>query len=160
MIDARTTPLDLQKAIQEDLQALFGGERFKASSGELSKMNVFRQNLPMRTSEDDPDPVPYIIVRLDSGEIESQTDPQNVVVILIVGIFDDSPENNGHDGVMHVITKIQRHFEGTPIAGGAFVMQDPFDWALQDEESYPYFFGAATTTWSTPAPRRDWSQYT
>ena len=33
--------------------------------------------------------------------------------------------------------------------------QPPFDWALQDEESFPYFFGAASMTFATAAIRKE-----
>lgn len=33
--------------------------------------------------------------------------------------------------------------------------QHPFDWALQDEESFPYFFGAASMTFATAAIRKE-----
>ena len=31
----------------------------------------------------------------------------------------------------------------------------PFNWALQDEESFPYFFGAASMTFATAAIRKE-----
>lgn len=112
----------------------------------------------MRQNEDADDPFPYIIVRIDSGGISSQTDPHKVAVILLVGAYDDSPENQGHRIVLEVLEKIQHHYEETPLLSGQFVFQDPFNWALQDEESYPYFFGAANLTFDLPATRRKWSE--
>ena len=41
---------------------------------------------------------------------------------------------------------------------GSYFMNDeqhPFDWALQDEESFPYFFGAASMTFATAAIRKE-----
>lgn len=107
---------------------------------------------PPGDDDEETDPFPYILVRLDSGGIESQTDAHRIAVILLVGIFDDDPINQGHVAVMEILERIQRHYTETPVLG-AFQVRDPIRWYLQDEASYPYFFGAMDLTFSAPAPR-------
>ena len=99
--------------------------------------------------------MPYIIVRLETGSTKSGTDPQEVLVTLLFGYFDDSPENNGHKGVLGMIQKVHERFEKQPMLANQFMFQDPFDLALQDEESFPYFFGAASMTFKTAAIRKE-----
>jgi hypothetical protein len=149
--------LKLQDAIVNDLQKLFSKRKYPTPDGENAAVSVFAQNLPKRDSEDDDDPFPYIIVRLDSGDIENQTSDYKVSVFLLVGVFDDSKNNQGHKTVLEMIELIQRHYEDTPLLDGQFVFTDPFHWALQDEESYPFFFGGVEISFSVPAPRRKWS---
>jgi hypothetical protein len=149
--------LKLQDAIVNDLQKLFSKRKYLTPDGETAAVSVFAQNLPKRDSEDDDDPFPYIIVRLDSGDIENQTSDYKVSVFLLVGVFDDSKNNQGHKTVLEMIELIQRHYEETPLLDGQFVFTDPFHWALQDEESYPFFFGGVEISFSVPAPRRKWS---
>lgn len=144
----------LQDAIVRDLKVLFRNRRYLTPDGETAQVSVFPQNLPKRSSEDDADPFPYIIVRIDSGKIETQTDPHRVDVLLLFGVYDDAAENQGHRTVLELIEVVQQHYEEIPLLAGQFVFTDPFDWALQDEESYPYFFGAAKLTFNLPAPRR------
>ena len=166
------TALELQKALASEIKELFSSELFKSPSGGYAHIQTFRQNLPIRQvevisdgteeftdEESDEDPFPFVIVRLHSGEIASQADPHKVTVLLIVGAFDDSLDNDGHDSVMSILDQIQRHYEGNPVAGGRFILDDPFDWYLQEESSYPYFYGSAETHWKAPAPRREWSKY-
>lgn len=148
---------ELQKAVKDDLMSLFQNIRYKSPNGEKTVVSVFEQNLPMRQDEDADDPFPYIIVRLDSGVIATQTDPHKVTVILLIGAYDDAPDNQGHRIVLEIMEKIQTHYEETPLLAGQFVFTDPFNWALQDEESFPYFFGAANLAFNTPATRRKWS---
>ena len=148
---------ELQQAVKEDLTILFQNTRYPTPEGETAAVSVFKQNLSMRQNEDADDPFPYIIVRLDSGGIATQTDPHKVAVILLIGAYDDAPENKGHEIVLEIMEKIQHHYEQTPLLAGQFVFRDPFNWALQDEESYPYFFGAANLTFDLPATRRKWS---
>ena len=56
-----------------------------------------------------------------------------------------------------IIERIQQHYEETP-ALKEFVCADPFNWALQDEPSYPYFYGAVNLVFHAPAPRAKWSE--
>ena len=145
----------LQEEIVKELGVIFKGDRFKNSLGEYVKLNVYEQQLPIREDEDSPDPMPYIIVRIETGSTKSGTDPQEVLVTLLFGYFDDSPENNGHKGVLGMIQKVHERFEKQPMLANQFMFQDPFDWALQDEESFPYFFGAASMTFKTAAIRKE-----
>lgn len=145
----------LQEEIVKELEAIFHGDLFKNSLGEYVKLNVYEQQLPIREDEDSPDPMPYITVRIETGSTKSGTDPQEVLVTLLFGYFDDSPENNGHKGVLGMIQKVHERFEKQPMLANQFMFQDPFDWALQDEESFPYFFGAASMTFKTAAIRKE-----
>lgn len=145
----------LQEELVKELEAIFRGDLFKNSLGEYVKLNVYEQQLPIKEDEDSPDPMPYITVRIETGSTKSGTDPQEVLVTLLFGYFDDSPENNGHKGVLGMIQKVHERFEKQPMLANQFMFQDPFDWALQDEESFPYFFGAASMTFKTAAIRKE-----
>lgn len=147
----------LQDALVADLQKLLNDRRYKTPDGGTAALSVFSQNLPKRVSEDDYDPFPYIIVRIDSGDIDTQTDPYKVAVFLLIGIFDDDTKNQGHRAVLEIMEVIQQHYEETPLLDGQFIFTDPFHWALQDEESYPYFLGGVEVNFTLPAPRRKWS---
>lgn len=145
----------LQEALVRDIEKIFQGDRFNNSLGKRVPLNVFEQNLPITQSEDDPDPVPYIIVRLETGTTKSGTDPQEVLVTLLVGIIDEDTQNIGHKTVLGILQKIHERFEKEPMLDNKYRFQDPFDWALQDEESFPYFFGAASMTFQTSAIRKE-----
>ena len=69
------TARELQKAIMEDLRELFATDQFKTPDGKMASPGLYPQFLPQLESDDDTDPFPYIIVRIDSGGIETQTDP-------------------------------------------------------------------------------------
>ena len=151
------TARELQDALVADLRTLFAGRRYKTPGDQMSAVSVFAQNVPKRVSEDDEDPFPFIVVRIVEGGIDSQTDPHKVSVYILVGVYDDNAENQGHRTVLEMIELIQMHYEGTPLLDGKFVFTDPFHWALQDEDSYPYFYGGVEITFNAPAPRREWS---
>lgn len=147
----------LQDALVEDLKELFKSRKFKSPDEKRTSLSVFPQLLPKRNSEEDDDPFPYIIVRIDSGTIETQTDPHKVAVLILVGVYDEDAENQGHRVVLEILETIQKHYEEIPLLNGKFTFTDPFNWVLQDEESFPYFYGAANINFNLPAPRRKWS---
>lgn len=107
---------------------------------------------PPQDPEADDDPFPYLIVRLDKGDITGPDAAHRINVIVLVGIFDDDPGNQGYIAVMEIIERIQQHYQEMPVLG-AFSFTGEFSWALQDEESYPYYFGVCSFAFDAPAPR-------
>ena len=59
----------LQEELVKEIGGIFKDDLFKDSAGEYIKMNVYEQNLPIRQDEDAPDPIPYVIVRVETGQI-------------------------------------------------------------------------------------------
>lgn len=172
----------LQSAVREDLEALFSKTRLKAPpefdvdrpayqwdgpEGEppeevprTAPVSVFEQELPIREGGG-ADPYPYLIVRLDAGGVESPRDPHKIDVILLAGVYDGDRRNQGHKTVLELLERVQDHYEAHPtLGGGAFRFTDPFQWTLQDEPSYPYFYGACRLAFNTCAPRTEGSEYT
>lgn len=149
----------LQREIAADLETLFKNDRFQTPDGKQSAPKAYAQFLPRRESDDAEDPFPYLIVRVESGGVESPAEPHEVVFTVIIGIYNDNPANNGHFEVLEIIERIQLHYAENPCLGAA-VESLPFHYALQDEESYPYFIGACSLTFHLPAPQPVWSDLT
>lgn len=170
------TARDLQTAIMEDLDQLFKDSLYKTPDHTLAALKTHRQRINQRDAQDTEDPFPYIIVRLDSGGIDTVTDPHKVNVLLLIGIYDDAlgdyrdppPEDGGWDtrnfgdlAVLEIIERIQAHYEKQPhLEGGAFTFDGPFHWVLQEQGSYPYYYGGCELAFTLAAPRRERSQYT
>lgn len=152
------TARELQKDVIEDLGELFKHDLYKTPAGGMEPLHFFSQFLPKVRSEDDEDPFSYIIVRVDSGGVDTPVDPHKIALLLVIGVYDDSEQNNGHETVLEIIERIQKHYEETP-ALKEFSFTDPFGWALQDEESWPYYYGAVNITFNAPAPRTKASDF-
>ena len=174
---------ELQTTIKKDLEALFSGTDLKApppptdnrpayqldgpeqdppeETPGTAKISVFEQELPIRDASATDDPYPYIIAKLDTGGIDTPTDPHKVNVILLIGIYDNDRQNQGHKTVLEIIERIQTHYEKSPtLGGGVFQFTDPFKWVLQDEPSWPYFYGACNLSFNLYAQRTEGSIYT
>ena len=167
-MNGQTTPAiharGLQRAVMDDLRKLFQNDRFKAPDGGTASLKTYAQQLPklpLRDDEDEPDGselLPFIVVRVMGGKIESPAEAHEVTLLLWIGVFDDDLKNEGHDAVLEIIERVQRHYQGKPTLGAAF-FRDPFEWVLQDEESFPFFYGGCSLTFQLPAPRVEWSEY-
>lgn len=153
------TVRNLQKELMKDICNIFEKDLFKDSLGKYVSLNIYAQNLPIREDEDAPDPVPYILVRVLDGKVKGWVEAQEVQVMLILGCFDDNINNDGHEILLELIQKIEERFLKNPILSKQFMFlndeQHPFEWALQEEESFPYVFGAISMSFRTPTIRKE-----
>lgn len=150
------TPLELQDELTGEVSRILDGYTYKTPNGERVPINVFAQNIPMNETDDEDDPVPYIIVRLSSGEDDGTRDSFNTVsIVVIVGIWDDALDVQGHRDVMNIIQKIYQRFHENPDLNSKAAYAGEFSWAIQDDEYYPYSFGACHMKFHIAAVRRE-----
>lgn len=165
----------LQDDLAAELQALFEHFRLDSPSGERVPPNVFKQFLPIRTAKDIPDtvtdmeleegiynaeanivPFPYILVRVNEGTIETIGGDQTVTINLIIGTVDRSPLNQGYKDILTIMQRVYERFAKNAILNNRYECLMPISWAMQEEESYPYFFGGMALTFATsPITRED-----
>lgn len=150
------TPIMLQDELVEEMKRLLAGNLYKTPAGELKAINVYAQSIPVNETDDDEDPIPYIIVRLNSGEDDGTRDSFNSVkLVIIIGIWDDSLDSQGHRDVLNIIQKVYERFHKTPNLNNTAVYDGDFNWALQEDGYYPYFFGACSLKFRIAAIRRE-----
>lgn len=164
----------LQDDLAEDLKQLFAHFRLEDPDGNRRAINVYKQSLPIPEAEEIPDtvtdeeleegiydakakeaPFPYILVRLEQGRIEVIDHEQTVTVNLIIGVIDRNHNNQGHKDVLNVMQKIYERFAKNAILAQKYECVMPIDWALQEEESFPYFFGGMALRFETAPIRRE-----
>lgn len=164
----------LQDDLAADLADIFKHFRLKNPQGETVGLNIFKQSLPIPTTKDIPDtvtdeeleegkynaeaeedPYPYIIVRVEQGTIDKIDQEQAVIVNLIIGVIDRDYNNQGHKDVLNIIQKVYERFAKNAILAKKYECVMPITWALQDEESFPYFFGGMALTFETIPIRRE-----
>ena len=128
----------LQDDLADELKEILKDFRLKDPRGNLSGVNVFRQNLPIPESlmqEDIPeellengladditaeDPYPYIVVKVADGEIKDESSAQTVNTVLQIGVFEDAFEKQGHKDVMNIISDIYERFAKRPVLNGRY----------------------------------------
>ncbi len=152
------TPLELQDELVEEISRILRGCTYKNPKGNYVPVRVFTQRLPMCETDEEEEPIPYIIVRLRSGEDDGGGDSFNTVsVIVIVGVWDNGLNAQGHRDVMNVIQKIYQRFQVNPDLNRKAAYAGGFQWALDEdpESEYPYSFGACYMKFCIAAIRRE-----
>jgi len=163
----------LQDDLANELIKIFDGFKLHTPAGDLSNINIFKQLLPMPEASDqgdilpeqlenglvneltELDPYPYVLVRVSDGEIADEASAQTINVMLLMGVYDYNFNKNGHKDIMNMIQKIYERFAKVPVLCGRYTIQYPISWTLQEEESYPFYFGGMNLIWETAAVRRE-----
>ncbi len=165
----------LQDDLAQELETILADSHFFTADGEPTSLHVFKQFLPVQGVKDLPedltdeqleegtyyaaesqeDPFPYIIVRIGQGTIDEPNGHETVYVTLLIGVHDKSYNNQGFKDVMHIIQVIHHRFSVCPVLAHAYECVMPIEWALQDEESYPYFFGGMSLKFELIPIRRE-----
>lgn len=150
------TPLVLQDELVEEMKRLLSNYLYKTPAGGRIPINVYAQNIPVNETDEDEDPIPYIIVRLNSGDDDGTRDSFNKVkLVIIIGIWDDSLDNQGHRDILNIVQKVYERFHTNPNLNNKAVYAGEFNWALQDDTYYPYSFGACSLNFNIAAIRRE-----
>lgn len=148
------TPQSLQDEIKEMLEEVSSEIDWKDLDGNRTKLSIFKQNLPKRDTDED-DPFPYCIIRIVNGENSAVELVDNSIrVLLIFGIHDDALENTG-ELIFSLINRIVDRLSENNILK-TFYQDGKIEWAIDDEDTYPYFFGGMNLKF-VPAvyPRRE-----
>lgn len=135
---------EFQGELLQEVKTILKDLRMKNTSGEyVDGLNAYEQELPIVTQDDEDESTffPYVIVKLDEAETQEE-ESWKIHVFLLLGIYDDSTENNGHKEILNIIERIQQRFEKEPLLNGKYRADPEMSWALQDEQTYPFFFGA------------------
>lgn len=151
------TPIDLQEELMAEVGRILDGYLYRTPSGERIPIHIYPQKLPIpEGDEDETDIIPYVIVRLNSGDDSGRKDSDNIVhVVLIVGVMDDAKDQQGYRDCMNIYQKIYQRFSQNPNLNGKGIFVGEFKWANQEDDYFPYFFGACTLDFKIPAIRRE-----
>lgn len=150
---------DFQETLKNECVDILKEVTTKKTSGEsVSGVNGYKQSLPIVTAdeEDNSQFFPYVIVRLADGSTETDDDPWVVTADILLGIYDPDTEANGHEHILSMVTKITDRFVEYPLLDQKYRAQQKIQWSLQDEDTYPYYFGGVEIKFELPKTgRRD-----
>ena len=153
------TPQLCQDALIEMLRELFAGKKYNGQEGR-KPLAIFKQDLPIPEENDvdadtDVAHAPYIVVRMTGGEIADDKSPQTVEFSLIICAYDTGIERAGFQDVANIKEDIVQRACTAPYFGGAFTILKPIAWALQQDDTAPYYYGAVTMNCTAPAMTQD-----
>lgn len=146
-----STPFILQEALVDEIKALFAGTTFNNADGEDVPLNVYPQRLPAKKTENDDEHFPYCIVRVNGGGTVSEDESPSCKALIFFGLIDEDPNYQGYKDIMNALRKLETHLFSKRIIGRQFSIEYPYDWAVYEEDTFPYYFGGAETNWTLPA---------
>lgn len=170
------TPLFFQQALVDEVKEITKDMLFKAPKNEkLIPLEVFPQSLPIPIFKNDgqesddsspfdyessqiDDPIfkcPWCTVKLENGSIPGINEQQTLEVAICFGVFNDDTSNQGHQEILNLFQQIYRRFSVDPLLDKQYTCTGKFEWALQDEDTHPYFFGAISTSFKMAGYRRE-----
>lgn len=160
--EALASPWDLQKSLIAEIEELLAQMQLKNAAGEdVVGVKGYEQRLPEITydEEDQLRFFPYFIVRIEEGNTPTDDEPWLVGTTVLFGICDYDKETNGHRTILEMITKITNRFLERPLLDSKFRANQNVSFALQDEDTYPFYFGAIDIKFYVPKIGRsdDWS---
>lgn len=153
------TPQLCQDAMVDMLTELFWGKKYSGQEGRKS-VKIFKQDLPIPESYDadadtDAAAAPYIMVRLTGGQIIDDDSPQKVDFSIIICAYDEGDEREGYQDVANMKEDIIQRLCTRPYFGGCFTVLKPLVWAMQADDTHPYYFGACNISCTAPALTQD-----
>jgi hypothetical protein len=153
------TPQLCQDAMIEMLEELFAGKKYNGQEGK-KPLTIYKQDLPIpEDGDDDVDTdrsyAPYIVVEMNSGAIKGDDDAQLVSFSLVICAYDTGKKREGWQDVANIKEDIVQRVCSAPYFGGAFTILKPIAWAMQADDTHPYYYGACSLTCTAPAITQD-----
>lgn len=152
------TKKDLQDALVEETREILKDVWTRNFLGEDAHVQVFPQRLPVMTEDEDDETelFPYAIVRLGDAKTDGDEDPWHVTVDWLMGVYDDDRNGQGHLHILTMIERIANRFIAEPLLAKKYRAEQNIETALQDEDTYPFYFGGIEITFAIPkVGRRD-----
>jgi hypothetical protein len=153
------TPFDLQDALCAEMKKLFQGFLLRDAGGNLTNLKVYAQDLPETETDDeaDTDPAPYCIVKIVDGT--AGVNHNSVRVVLVFCVRDAARDRQGHKDILTLIFRVYERFAKNPYIGNFYFPVDDnsaFEWAIQDEDTYPYNIGACKLMFNGPSIQKEY----
>ncbi len=166
------TTFSLQNELKKEIERILQDFMMKNPKGELVHIQTFGQNLPkqmqkiqtetvMDEEAQEDDLYPFCVVRMDSGSMGEHAGVHTVKTVLIFGIWDNDLGCQGHQVILNMIQRISGRFFADPILSEKYAMDESagINWTLDDEDQFPYYYGAMEMTWHMLLTKREEDKY-
>lgn len=151
------TKKEFLDALAEDIKHSLRDIYTKTITGQDAPVAVYKNRLPIVTEDEDDESkfFPYAVVRLS----ESSTDegkPWLQKVYILLGVYDDDIMGGGYMHILTMIERITNRFLKEPLLDHKYRAEPLISSDIQDEDTYPYYFGAIEMSFNLPKiERRD-----
>ena len=147
------TPLMLYDDLIAEVEDILKDVVTKNTAGEdVVGVKGYKYRLPLITADDEDESqfFPYFIVRLSGGKTEDDDSPWLVTADILLGVCENDKDIPGHEHIMVMIQRITDRFVAEPLLNKKFRAEQGIEWAVQDEDTYPFYFGGAEIKFNVP----------
>ena len=148
------TFMSLEDALFEEVGVILKDMQTDTADGKHEvSFKGYKHELPMLLSSeaDEEELFPCYIIRIAEGETQDDNDCWHVAADIILCVHDQ--EAGGHRHILIAIQRIVDRFAEMPTMK-AFRADQDIKWQAGEEDSYPYYYGAVTITFSVPKIQR------
>lgn len=148
---------ELQRDLMEEVGRIIKDIRTTNTKGELvSGATGYEQRLPIIAEDDEDESLffPYYIVRVTDGSTADDDSPWVVPVQIYFGVHDANRKALGHRSVLNMIERVVDRFAAEPLFNGKFRALQDIHFALQEEDTYPFYFGGVEIKFQVPKIQR------
>ena len=147
------TPLILYDDLIAEVEDILKDVVTKNTAGEdVVGVKGYKYRLPLITADDEDESqfFPYFIVRLSGGKTEDDDSPWLVTADILLGVCENDKDIPGHEHIMVMIQRITDRFVAEPLLNKKFRAEQGIEWAVQDEDTYPFYFGGVEIKFNVP----------
>ena len=147
------TPLMLYDDLIAEIEGILKDVVTKNTAGEsVVGVKGYKYRLPLVTADDEDESqfFPYFLVRLSEGKAEDDGSPGLVTADIILGVCGTDKGVPGHEHMMVMIHSITDRFAAEPLLNKKFRAEQDMEWAVQDEDTYPFYFGGVEIKFRVP----------
>lgn len=144
---------EFQRELIGEVTRILQNVQTKNTAGEtVTGVKGYEQMLPivMDDEEDESQFFPYFIAKINEGKTEDDDKPWIVTADILLGCYDDSKNANGHRSILNMIQRICDRFAKEPLMNNKFRAEPDIEWALQNEDTYPFYFGGVEIRFNIP----------
>lgn len=143
------TPLSLQYELKQELEIVLREMYLEDYKGERVLIHIYLQELPPEVDDDPERPFPYVVIKMVGGN--SPIDFRNpkgeeIRILLLIGVKNSSRKGTAFEDVLGIMQRIKERFQKNR-AVKHFSLSDPIEWAISEEDQWPYAFGGMDTKW-------------
>lgn len=142
----------LKRALVSMLKEMFAYDNEVTPDTTGRAFNVFPDAVPIHDDQDadDIDDFNYIVVKPSSGSQQTRDDYATERIDLYIGVYSEAYDGSGNEILQEAMERIIEHFSANVILNERYMSLMPIEWALDNEDRYPYYFGMVSLTFSVP----------
>ena len=147
------TPLMLYDDLIAEVENILRDVVTKITAGvDVVGVKGYKYRLPLITAvdEDESQFFPYFLVRLSEGKTEDDDSPWLVTADILLGVCENDKDVPGYEHIMVMIQRITDRFAAEPLLNKKFRAEQDMEWAVQDEDTYPFYFGGVEIKFRVP----------